>query len=89
VTLGALLIALGGMEKTGPLALIRKAATPAALGALTAAVVTTARVVDHPLELALAVLAFLVLVRTALNPVWVVIATSVVCVFGFGIFGLG
>lgn len=51
VTLGGLLIALGGMERTGPLALIRTAATPAALGALTAAVVTTARVVDHPWSL--------------------------------------
>jgi chromate transporter len=89
VALGALLIALGGMDKTGPLALVRKAATPAALGALAAAVVTTARVVDHPLGLALAALAFLVLVRTALNPVWVVIATSAVCVLGFGVFGLG
>ena len=88
VTLGALLIAFGGMEKAGPLALVRKAATPAALGALTAAVVTTAHVVDHPLELTLAVLAFAVLVKSKVNPVWVVIASAAICVLGFGVFGL-
>lgn len=89
VVMSTLLLRFGGAGTTGPLTLLRRAATPAAFAALLAAVVATAALIDHPLELALAVGGFLALLLARVNALWVVGAAGALCVAYWAMGGPG